>query len=322
MGYEEEGIHNKILRYLGINVNIFPLSEAIRITGFSAPLSVFQNRTNHLKQLVQVFPHYKENLSSFYEELWKIARKVRRLIGRVPAMPPKTPQECRYLFSSLGLSDVSLLPLFTKTVADLVKKHGLEDCQSFIHLLDGQIIDSMQTTTEHCSLLMGAFALDVYHEGAFYVEGGVFILARKLQSFIEHHGGEVKLHCKAIHVEKRGALFTVEDEYKQRYKSEHVVSNLPLEKLLGLLEERIVQNLSPKIKEKKDKEQWGVFTMYFALEERVIPSDAPLFQQVLTGKGVAEGEHVFLSLSKKGDTLRAPDGYRTLTCSTHVHLDG
>jgi hypothetical protein len=62
--------------------------------------------------------------------------------------------------------------------------------------------------------------------------------------------------------------------------------------------------------------------MYFALEERVIPSDSPLFQQVLTGKGVAEGEHVFLSLSKKGDTLRAPDGYRTLTCSTHVHLDG
>ncbi|MGG1220281.1 NAD(P)-binding protein [Priestia endophytica] len=49
MGFEEEGIHNKILRYLGINVNIFPLSEAIRITGFSAPLSVFQNRTNHLK---------------------------------------------------------------------------------------------------------------------------------------------------------------------------------------------------------------------------------------------------------------------------------
>ncbi|RAS84880.1 FAD-dependent oxidoreductase [Priestia endophytica] len=112
MGFEEEGIHNKILRYLGINVNIFPLSEAIRITGFSAPLSVFQNRTNHLKQLVQVFPHYKENLSSFYEELWKIARKVRRLIGRVPVMPPKTPQEWRYLFSSLGLSDVSLLSSF------------------------------------------------------------------------------------------------------------------------------------------------------------------------------------------------------------------
>ncbi|RAS82561.1 FAD-dependent oxidoreductase [Priestia endophytica] len=212
------------------------------------------------------------------------------------------------------------LLLFTKTVADLVKKHGLEDCQSFIHLLDGQIIDSMQTTTEHCSLLMGAFALDVYHEGAFYVEGELFILARKLQTFIEHHGGEVKLHCKAIHVEKRGALFTVEDEYKQRYKAEYVVSNLPLGQLLGLLEERIVQNLSPKIKERQGTV--GACTMYFALEERVIPSDSPLFQQVLTGKGVAEGEHVFLSLSKKGDTLRAPDGYRTLACSTHVHLDG
>ncbi|RAS82560.1 hypothetical protein [Priestia endophytica] len=49
MGFEEEGIHNKILRYLGINVNIFPLSEEIRITGFSTPLSIFQNRTNHLK---------------------------------------------------------------------------------------------------------------------------------------------------------------------------------------------------------------------------------------------------------------------------------
>jgi phytoene dehydrogenase-like protein len=98
---------------------------------------------------------------------------------------------------------------------------------------------------------MGAFALDVYHEGAFYVEGELFILARKLQSFIEHHGGEVKLYCKAIHVEKRGALFTVEDEYKQRYKAEYVVSNLPLGQLLRLLEERIVQNLSPKIKERQ-----------------------------------------------------------------------
>jgi len=73
------------------------------------------------------------------------------------------------------------------------------------HLLDGQLIDSMQTTSRYVSYLMAATALDIYHEGAYYVEGGLYRVAETLAETIQENGGLLKKNHRIMSMKKTAA---------------------------------------------------------------------------------------------------------------------
>ncbi|MCP8970714.1 FAD-dependent oxidoreductase [Ectobacillus ponti] len=321
MGFEPGGIHQRILQDLSLQADVLPLPTVMRIQTPKRTLHFYRDRKRHVAALQEAFPAFSREIAAFYQEVYRIAAEIRKLMQPLPILPPSTPREWQKLLLSLKPTSLTLLPYFPRTLSYLLEKHGLQE-EEFVHFIDGQIIDSMQATSGHCSLLLGCLALDIYHEGAFYVQGGLYTVAELLQGSIAAAGGTTTLGRRVTEVAGSGKGWQVRDHRGNTYKADHVVCNVPIAALPQLLPQELYDKLPRRLRNKTELPQWGAFTLYMSLEESVVPEDAPLFQQVLLSEEgeMAEGEHLFLSLSHSEDRLRAPEGYRTLTVSTHIDL--
>ncbi|WP_270181052.1 FAD-dependent oxidoreductase [Alkalihalobacillus sp. CinArs1] len=321
MGFEEGGVHHRIFDELGLSIPFVKLDEIMRVYNGSSVMPYYADRNRHLAECTSQFPDHAEAIVSFYQEVWKIGAEIRKLIKPLPVLPPVTITEWRKLLFSVNIGTPKLLPYLRKTMGDLLKKHHLHEAHAFRHFIDGQLIDSMQATSGECSALMGALALDIYHEGAYYTEGGLFSIAEKLQAYIEEHGGKTfkRKHIQTIRREKK--KWVVVDQRGENWRADHLICNLPVQSFVPLLSEPLQLELPNKLQKRSRISQWGAFTMYLAIEENVIPEYTALFNQVLVEGGtMTEGDHLFLSLSSSKDRIRAPQGYRTLTVSTHTEL--
>lgn len=323
MGFETNGIHDRILRYLQIKIDTTPLDEIMKIIGPEKKLMYFQDREKHVSQLATAFSEYNKEIHSFYQEVFQLANEIKKLMKPLPALPPASLSEWLLLGKSISPSSLKLLPLFTKTMKDLLEKHQLQHARSFVAFLDGQLIDSMQTTTKDCSLLLGCLALDIYHEGAFYIKGGLYKVAEALASSVIANGGQAKLGRKVVTLEQTKQGWLVKDQRKQQYEAKHIVFNGHLRQLEQLLDPKTYQQL-PTVKKRLHTRQWGTFTLYLAVKEDVLSNDLPLFHQVLLSEQdeLKDGNHLFISISAPNDLDRAPRGFRTITVSTHLDLQG
>lgn len=232
----------------------------------------------------------------------------------LPALPPQTAGEWAYLLSSLRPWHAKLAPFARATLEERLHKHDLGKEGTFIHLLDGQLIDSMQTTSKYVSYLMAATALDIYHEGAYYVEGGLYRVAETLAESIHENGGVLKKNRRIVSMKKNSG-WTAVDQRSNEYHAEHIVFNGAIQQLPSL-----VNGLSGRHRKLAGRPTWVTHTLYLLLDEALIPDSFPLFGQI-SSDSMSEGSHLFMSLSAKDDRLRAPEGKRTMTVSTHSSPD-
>ncbi|MDG5472338.1 FAD-dependent oxidoreductase [Jeotgalibacillus sp. ET6] len=323
MGLEKGGIHERIFRHLGVKLHAKRLESVMKIKQGDRTLTFHADRRRHVQALQQAFPQKKNEIAAFYEEVYQKAAKIRLLMKKLPILPVKTGKEAFELLSSLRPVHVSLTPDFFKTISSLLKRHDLHTCPDFVSFIDGQLIDSMQTTSRDCALLMGVLALDIYHEGAYYVQGGLYQFAYELVNAAKRNGAHAILGRRVNSIKKVGDLFEVEDHRGKIRTADHVICNAPIQALSGLLDQPSFHQLSTGLKKRTKKDTWGTMTAYLSLKDADLPADFPLFQQLMNpdGKGHDEGDHLFLSISDPNDRLRAPEGYRTLTVSTHINLD-
>ncbi|MEB1809967.1 MAG: NAD(P)/FAD-dependent oxidoreductase [Bacillaceae bacterium] len=323
MGFEKGGIHNRVMNYLNKTVSHQQLGHIMDVHFESGEqISLLQDRQAHLKAIKSLFPKKSAAIDTFYNKIWMISSEVKKLMKNLPSLPPNTISEWAFLLQSLSPSSLKLLPLVNKTVMDLLKSCTIDENDLFSHYIDGQLIDSMQTTSKQCQSILGALALDIYHEGAFYVDGGLYVIAEQLAQHIQDKNGSTLKKKKVAHVKRTRNEWVVTDQKGEEWHGTHVIFNVPVHSLKKILEPTLFQQLPIRFKKKADLPTWGAFTMYFALKEEGYFEQLPLFQQVISRDNkLIDGDHIFLSLSKKGDTLRAPEGYRTLTVSTHTQTD-
>ncbi len=321
MGLEEGGIHQRIFNTLGKKCESLLLNEVMEIHFPTHHITLYRDRKRHVHEIKKTFQEQATQIEFFYREVYHIAAEIRKLMTSLPVLPPKTTKEWLRLVKSLQPSSVQLMPYFNRTMIDLLKKHSLEN-SPIKHFLDGQLIDSMQVMTDECSSLLGCLALDIYHEGAFYVNGGLYKFAELLKESAESKGARTILGRKVSSIRKEKNLWQVVDHRGNEYTAEHIVCNAPIQQLSQLLSESDWSILKRSFKGKNEKDVWGTMTLYMLLDESKLPESMALFQQVCTSSegNMTEGDHIFLSLSHGNDRLRAPEGYRTMTASTHTLL--
>ncbi|UII58588.1 NAD(P)/FAD-dependent oxidoreductase (plasmid) [Cytobacillus spongiae] len=326
MGFENGGLHNRIFNYLEVEPPHSQLLE--RVMDIHLPdktLSFHRNRKEHVHELMKVFPEISDNLTRFYSEVYKVAKEIRKLMISLPALPPKTIGEWKGLILSLRPGSIRLLPRLQQTMIDLLEKCKLHDHPSFKHFIDGQLIDSMQTTSDQCSSILGCLALDIYHEGAYYLEGGLFQIAHTLVRASETFGAKPILGRKVVGIncDPQDHKWVVVDHRGSEYRADHVICNIPVQSLKGLFPSHYRQKLAVYLEGKENEALWGTMSLYMLLKEESIPEHFPLYSQICTSKNgnMTEGDHLFLSLSHQNDRKRAPERFRTLTVSTHTKLE-
>ncbi|MRX73367.1 FAD-dependent oxidoreductase [Bacillus lacus] len=323
MGFEEGGIHRRIFQELDINFQEAKLLHHIMdIVTPERTIKYVKDKEAFLQELSSHFEDEALQIRSFFQEVWRIGNEVKKLIAPLPALPPASLSDWNRLFRSLKPGTVRLLPYLPMTLFDLLRKHNLHQHSSFVQLLNAVVIDSMQTTTRECSAVMGAYALSIYHEGAFYLRGGLYEAAHALHASIADHGGHTRRNTRITSIVKEGRSYKATDAKGNSWGADHIVCNMPLANFVALLSPHLKKKLSSAYRKKQAESQWGAVTLYLAVEEALIPDHFPLFQILLgeVSDSMAEGSHIFVSTSEAGDNKRAPAGYRTLTVSTHTDL--
>ncbi|MFA1642671.1 phytoene desaturase family protein [Chryseomicrobium imtechense] len=323
MALEPGGIHERIFRYLNVEVEAQQLDHVMDLHHPHRTISFSKDRQKHVKEMQRAFPGNEEKIEGFYQEVFDLANRIRTLMKPLPVMPPDQLQDVTAVAKVLRPTHLKLVPILLQPLESILRKHGLHDLEEFRHILDGILIDSMQTTSRHASALFSCIALDIYHEGAYYVNGGLYRFGEVLAEVIMSHGGRVKKPRTVTKLTRDGSGWTVEDHRGTIYEADAVVFNGDPRSLEGLLEPHQWEQLPKKIKLMPQKSTWGTYSLYIAIDSSKLEKSFAPFQQISHGPNgeMDEGWHFFVSVSKPEDRLRAPEGYQTVTISTHTNLE-
>ncbi|NJP37331.1 phytoene desaturase family protein [Alkalicoccus luteus] len=321
MGYERDGIHDKINRRLAIDIDKRPLHTVMNVSVADRIYPYYQNRDQFLRMWDAKLPHAAASIRSFFKEVWHIAGLLRRHMIHFPVLPPVTFPELGALIKGFHPAVIRCVPLLQKPLGAIIEKHGLQHESDFMHFLNGVLLDSMQTDAESCSALLGCTALDIYHRGAWYIEGGLYRQIEALVHSLKANGGIAKKGRRIVSiVRKESGIWEAEDHKGGHWQASDIVVNTTAEDTASFLTEADRKHLSIRLRQKAGSQfQWGAFTMYLALKD-TLPEDTPLFHQFLLhpDQPAEAGNHFFVSISAPYDANRAPEGWRTVTVSTHI----
>lgn len=233
--------------------------------------------------------------------------------------PPRSTKDLLTLATAVRPRTLASLPYLNATIADLTQ----DESPMFRAFLDGQLLISAQTTADKANALYGSAALDLPRRGVNHVHGGIGALADTLVAWIRDNGGDVLFRQRVERVirDSRGRVHAVETKKGLRLEADRFVANLTP---WGL--ERILGDESPASLQRETARRpatWGAFTLYLGLDRGRLPANLTGHYQIIRDhtRPLGEGNSVFVSLSDKSDSSRAPEGRVAATLSTHTAVE-
>lgn len=321
MGFEQGGLHQRIYQMLGLKPRYVAVDPAIRVHLPDRKAWVMTDRDAWQRELERAFPgRDMAAKQAFWRKAEQLARGLAYAAKRFPVMPFKHPWD---VLDTARAAHPALLPVFTnlhRTVADL-----LADIDDPYHraFVDGQLLDAMQTTAEHCVAPNGALALDIYRYGCQYKIGGLETIAQDLADYVSAQGGNVFYSTLAKEISTDGQRVQGVVTNRAQFAAPVVISAVPLANTAALLASdtsamtsKMTSNLARRAAAQPD--MWGAFTLYLGVDERVLPSDVHVYEQVTDLDTHRAAGNCLVSISPAWDRSRAPAGKRAITVSTHV----
>ncbi|MCD5323959.1 MULTISPECIES: phytoene desaturase family protein [Pontibacillus] len=319
MGFEEGGVLKRLFEEL--DVELPPMTSLDTIMNIYTPhdtIHYYQETERWFQEVDRVFPNRSEQVKRFYNEVFKIGERIDRLLLDLPVFPPNRWRDWPKLFKYVNANSVALTPYLTQTVMDRLKAYNLHQDEMFLSFLNGQLMDSVQTTAAHCPAFLGYAALQTFHKGAFSVEGGLATIAEKLADSIKANGGDVLLRRPAQRIVPQVDGWMVSSRRERQYQAGRVILNNSLHNFHHLFEDSVHKQ---SVVQKDDlTASWGAFMLYLGVED-VYPGDV-LYHQIIQdqNKPLSEGNQFLLSFSGKNDRRMAPENKRAITISTHTEV--
>lgn len=288
---------------------------------------------NHTVQLTQdnvdVLKNFP-NTAAFWDEQSRIADLGWSLSSQGLPWPPTDIHEWLQI-ATVGIrnlpQDLQIIPFALMNTGQWLKLRGLAKDKAFKRFLDGQLLISAQTTTQHAYALYSATALDLARQGVYHAEGGIGGVAEAIAQKLISLGGQIhyKHHVTRIAIENGTAtgLYTKNHRKSKRerfHPADFIIANLTpfsLEKLIG---NQSPQQLSKENQHRKDG--YGAFVLHVGVQADKLPNgfaDHHQFLMDIEGN-LGEGRSLFMSLSPEWDTTRAPMGERAVTITTHTRI--
>lgn len=316
MGFEAGGLHERVLTYLGESIEVRALEEVMEIHVGGKTVHYYQDRTRFLHELASTFPDLAPRIHTFFEEVWSDFETIRPLFESLPALPFRTVRDAAVALRGFRPAQFRAFRKLYRPLGTTLERHRLNGT-AIERVIDGVLLDSLQTGAREASHLLAAVALSIYHEGAFYVDGGLYTLAHALERSIRKNGGETLLGRQIVKVERTADGWLLTDRRGRLELVDVIVSAIPIEATARLLSGYPSRQFEKQYGRHVKRTQWGTFSLYVTLPEAVCV-DRPLFQQVYSDE--LPSGHAFISMSAADDSLRTERPERTVTVSTHIDL--
>ncbi len=314
-GLEAGGLLHNIYARLGLSRELPNLDPVMRLHLNNQQVRVSGTRAGWKNELARAFPDQLQKKEAFWKEIQGLADTMHHAARRFPSMPWKNLNDVLDTAQGIHPGVLKVLLNLNNTIGNLLEKHNIQD-PAHKAFIDGQLLDSMQCTSKDCALPNGAYALEVYRFGAQYVPGGLGSLAEDFANYIDANGGKVHYatRAKSILLEKDSVRGV--EAHGRNFISPVVISTAPAHDTVKLVPEKRLAHIEQKLE--KMPEVWGAFTMYIGIKESALPKDIGLFEQITDYNQNGLTENFLVSISSATDRIRAPEGYRSITISTHV----
>ena len=317
MGFEEGGVFSLLFQQLDTSPPPVHLLHTVMDVHVSKrTIRYYQQKERWFDEIAKQFPKDSAAIVRFFEEMFSLADTMLSFVYKRPIIPPKTVTHAFHVMQKVDRKLIGATPFLFQSVAKRLQHYGIRD-ETFIAFLNGQLVDSVQTTVERCPALLGAVALSIFHRGAFYVEGGLASVVHALAERYKQLGGELIMREKVVSIRKE-RHWMVTTNRKQTYEAKHVVFNGSVHSIFSILDDSIKRTFSIREEKEKQRPAWGAFTIYIGTDDD-LQTDSLYHQFIVDAtKPMSEGNQFLLSVSAPFDRQMAPFGKRSITISTHT----
>jgi C-3',4' desaturase CrtD len=306
-----------------------PLNALLRKTGIEFPVRKLETPMQVILKSGKVLTRHldiedwileaelafgKQGMRPFWEECYKISKKVWQVSSRQLHFPPDASLDYLSLVKNIKVTDFGLLPYMFKNLADLLKKHDLQNNAEFIDFIDEQLMITAQNKHSSVHSLFGATALCYTNFSNYYVDGGLVRMIAAFVDFIESKGGQIFFRTSVERIEKSNSGFKVTTK-DSSINCKRIISGIPLNNLKQLYS---FKNIKLPFHEMQAKDLNSAFQAGIVFRtDRIFDT---LHYQIHHKKPfpVKGSGSLFLSLSHPHDRLRADEGLTVASVSTHV----
>lgn len=317
IGFDENQPLRKLEEITGIRIPKEEINPSMSVWIDGEKITRFKNRNEWIQEAIRVFGN-PEGQTKFWELAFNLSDVVWKVSLKNPHFPPLEARDWGRLISSNSPLDVWVLPYVFKSVKQVARRFGI-DTPKFIKFLDEQLMITAQAKSEETPFLFGAPGITYTNYSNFYVPGGLIEMIKTIQEFVEQKGGVLNTKEAVIRIQKEEEGFKVQTKKAKQYRAPIVVSNIPIWNMKEITNKEM--SIYFEEESKAFDSAWGAITLGIATTD-TYPNKMSLHHQVHLeeGKNVpfTNSESFFVSMSKEGDTSRAPKGERTLNISCHA----
>jgi len=303
-----------------IPVEVDLLDPVVEMRAPAFDLTVPASRDAFIER-VELLPGFEGEgrVRELFDRQKQLADTLWRLFRQPELLPPFGASE---FFSHLGAapSYLSIVPLVGRSLKDVLDSYGLVD-GLVERYFDAVCQITVQTDAARAEAPLALAATDYFFRGTGHIRGGIGELAWGIADTVERLDGEVLYGERVMALEETSGGWRVEGRRRSR-TAETVVANLTPGALASMLPAADVPAALEDLEERV-RDGWGAAMLYLGVDPNAdLPDRACHLQLVGTDDApYVAGNHVFCSVSHPGESDRAPDGERTVTCSTHVDME-
>ncbi|MGR9048391.1 phytoene desaturase family protein [Halobacillus faecis] len=324
MGFEEGGVLRRLFDQLEIHPPSMTLLDTIMdIHMPDRTIHYFRERSRWYEEIQRVFPTQSAAIQSFYDEVYRVGAIVDGLTEELPVFPPRTVKDFMDVAPLVNKDALKLFPFMNQTVEDRLKKFGLHNDRLFRVFLNGELMDSVQTSVEYCPAFLGYAALQTFHKGAYAVHGGLAAVAERLASFIKDSGSDLYMRHPIHKVEKSGRHFEFHTKRDRVFRAQKVLLNNSVHNFHDTVSKDMGKQSYIKALKEEKRDSWGAFIIHGGVDAAVFEGESAVYHQFIDPKkpdDLHDGGQFLLSLSDPHDATMAPAGKRSLTISTHTSI--
>jgi phytoene dehydrogenase-like protein len=304
-----------ILNELGIVLPVHQADPGVRVVLHDG--TEIMRHADRVAWIAESRKIFGEATVGFWEDIHTLSGKAWSLLGDFLRFPPASISD---LVSSLNpslLRAFGLLPSLLQPMQSLLKRHGLDTNDRFVQFVNQQLLISVQNTMDDVPTLLGALALD-YPSETYYVDGGLYTLIESLEQFVRNSGSEVRHKKRVVSIKPNKDGFEITTEKGLSIFSQRVVCNLTMWDMPSVIQsapQKFVR-WTKRHQRSAGPKAWGAIDLYGCIRDTFDDRGA-LYHQIHSQSDDGGKYSVFLSLSRRGDKTKAPDGWRSFSCSTH-----
>ncbi len=321
IGFDENQPLWKLEQETGIRIPREEIAPSMSVWIEGEQATRYKDRDEWIKEAGRVFGN-PTSQKAFWEKAFQVADTVWDVSLKNPSFPPQSLSDWGRLFTTNHPKDAYVLPYAFKSMREIMQRFNV-DTPRFRRFVDEKLMITAQSKSEDTPFIFGAAGITYTNYSNYYVPGGLIEMINTLRDFIHKKGGALYTRERVTDMSFSNGWYTLETQrgkstIRNKYQAPIVVSNIPVWNMGEITRGAMSQYFANESK-KYDK-AWGAISVGIATTDTYTDSMS-LHHQIHLGEEhvpYTNSESIFVSMSQKGDTQRAPNGFRTLNVSCHA----